>query len=79
MGFWNGKVDNSYDRMFDYDRNGSLDVFERGLQMHVIDEMCKEDEENDTCSFDFDELEDMNEEERREALEEAGYDPDDFE
>lgn len=79
MGFWNGKVDNSFDKMFDFDRNGSLDVFERGLQMQMIHEILEDDEKEDTCSINFDDLDDMDEEERREALEEAGYDPGDYE
>lgn len=79
MGFWNGEEYNSFDRIFDLNRDGSMDTFERGLQMQIIDQVYDSDEEQDTCKFDFDELDDMDEDERREALEEAGYDPDEFE
>ena len=79
MGFWSGDVNSSFDRIFNMNGDGTLDSIEQGLKFQIIDQMCEEDDERDTCRFNFDELDDMGEEERREALEEAGYDPDDFE
>lgn len=60
-------------------RDGALDPIEQGVRFQLINQMSEEEDERDTCRFNFDELDDMDEDERREALEEAGYDPDDFE
>ena len=42
MGFWNDDVDNNFDAMFDFDRDGTLDVAERAAQLDYIQQ---EDEE----------------------------------
>lgn len=85
MGFWDREVRGGFDAMFDFNRDGYLDPFEQVMQLDFIEEGMKTDsgsdeEEDDLFGSDFDpfELEDMDEDERREALEEAGYDPDDF-
>ena len=75
--------------MFDFNRSGELDAFERAAEFQFLDEMTKddyeEDEEEDEISeleaagLDVDELEFMDEDERREALEDAGLDPDGYE
>lgn len=87
MGFWDREVRDSFDEMFDYNRDGHLDSFEQAMQYDFFEESLKsdssdEDDEDDRellyPDLDFDELEDMDEDERREVLEEAGYDPDDF-
>ena len=85
MGFWDREVRDGFDAMFDFNRDGHLDPFEQAMQFDFIEEGMKSesgrDEEEDELfgsDLDFDELEDMDEDERREALEEAGYDPDDF-
>ena len=84
MGFWDRDVENSFDRMFDMNRDGVLDPAEQAFQLNFItgqmeEEERSEDDEFDLDEIDLEELEFMDEDDRREALEEAGYDPDDFE
>lgn len=64
-----------------------MDIFEQAMQYEFYKESMKSDSSDDDDDddrnllypdLDFDELEDMDEDERREALEAAGYDPDDF-
>ena len=70
--------------MFDFNHDGELDSFERAAEFQFLDEISKEDEDEDefdeleTTGLDMDELEFMDEDERREALEDAGLDPDDY-
>ena len=82
------------DKMFDFNRDGKIDSFERAMQFQFLDEMSREeshdsgnswddDEGDETDVFadaglDYDELEFMDPEERREVLEDAGLDPDEF-
>lgn len=82
MDFWSRDVENSFDEMFDLNHDGRLDIGEQAYeqdflirQTEIDDEEDKNDEEDE---LDWDELELMDEDERREALEDAGYDPDDF-
>lgn len=83
-----------FDKMFDFNRDGKLDSFERAMQFQFVDEMSREesydsenswddDGEDETDVFedaglDYDELEFMDPEERREVLEDAGFDPEEF-
>ena len=83
-----------FDEMFDFNRDGKLDSFERAMQFQFLDEMSREeshdsgnvwdnDEEDEADIFadaglDYDELEFMDPDERREVLEDAGLDPDEF-
>ena len=78
-----------FDKMFDFNRNGRLDAFERAAQFQFMNEMMKSgesdlfDDDDETNIFteaglDYDMLELMDPEERREVLEEAGLDPDEF-
>ena len=80
MGFWDRNVDNSFDSLFDMNRDGVLDPVEQGFQLDFLTRQMEEDDrsDDDEDELDLDELEYMDEDERREALEEAGYDPDDF-
>lgn len=89
MGFWDKEVRDGFDGIFDYNRDGQLDIFEQAMQYEFYKESMKSDSSDDDDDedddrnllypdLDFDELEDMDEDERREALETAGYDPDDF-
>lgn len=59
MGFWNGKVDGPLDKMFDFDRDGKLNAWERemelGLLMDDEDDYQDEDDEFDDDEFDDDE------------------------
>lgn len=69
--------------LFDFNRDGELDAFEREMEFQFLSEMTRgggEEElsELEEAGFDADELEFMDEDERREALEDAGLDPDDY-
>ena len=74
--------------MFDFNHDGELDSFERAAEFQFLDEIskdeCEDDEDDEEISeleaagLDVDELEFMDEDERREALEDAGLDPDDY-
>ena len=80
MGFWDRDIENSFDRMFDYNRDGHLDMFEQAMQFESLEDETRSmagDVVDDSDSFD-DEFDYMDEDERREALEEAGMDPDDY-
>ena len=81
MGFWDRNVDNSFDSLFDMNRDGVLDPVEQGFQLDFLTRQMEEDDrsdDDDEDELDLDELEFMDEDERREALEDAGYDPEDF-
>lgn len=79
-----------FGNMFDFNRDGNLDSFERVADFYAFNELMKEDTSTDYLDDDDDdyelelagldpeELEFMDEDERREVLEEAGLDPDDF-
>lgn len=75
MGFWDRDVENSFDRMFDYNRDGHLDMFEQAMQFEFLEEEMRSaaGDVDDSDSFDY-----MDEDERREALEEAGMAPDEY-
>ena len=84
MDFWSRNVENSFDEMFDLNRDGKLDFGEQAFQQDFITRDIESnngsnDEDDDLDELDLDDLELMDEDERREALEDAGYDPDDFE
>ena len=69
-----------FGKMFDFNRDGKLDSFEKaaefGAFMNMIDGCQKE--EIAAAGLDVDELDSMDADERREALEDAGLDPDDY-
>ena len=76
-----------FDKMFDFNRDGRLNAFERDAQFQFIDEkrgksdLFGDDNETDVfaeAGLDYDDLEFMDPEERREVLEDAGVDPDEF-
>ena len=81
-GFFGGLVD--------FNNDGKLDSFERIMDFVAFNEMMNasegslDDEDEDfvdeieSAGLDFDELEFMDEDERREALEDAGLDLDDY-
>ena len=84
--------------MFDRNRDGRLDHFERAMEFEFLEELereedsdyCEDYDDEDDEDYDFDEtelelagidpeeLEYMDEDERREVLEEAGLSMDDF-
>ena len=85
-----GKDGRIYDRSFDSDHDESLNAYERSMMDSIVfgedsDEKSYMEDESDDIEYslalegvDLDDLEDMSEEERNEALEDAGLDPDDF-
>lgn len=72
--------------MFDMNRDGKVDAWERAMEMDFITSNMEEDEDSDDdtltelelAGIDPIDLEFMGEDERREVLEEAGLDPDDY-
>ena len=94
MGFFDRDVKNSFDRMFDWNDDSKLDSFEQANQFEFEQRMLEEDsvdddedddEDDDDDDLDLDlagldrfDLEMMDEDERREALEDAGLDPGDY-
>lgn len=70
--------------LFDLNHDGEVDAFERALELDFIDSTESADEEDDDLTelelagIDPAELEYMDEDERREVLEDAGLDPDDY-
>ncbi len=70
--------------LFDFNHDGKMDAFERATEFSFIEELEQEDSfDSDETEFelsglDADELELMDSNERREVLEEAGLDPDDY-
>ena len=78
-----------FDKMFDFNRDEKLDSWERAAQFRFMDEVLREDNSNSDygddeadifgdAGLDYDELEMMDPAERREVLEDAGLDPDDY-
>ena len=80
MDSWDRDVENAFDSFFDRNGDGVLDPIEQGFELDFLTRQLEEDERVDkrVDDLDLDDLEFMDEDERREALEEAGYDPDDF-
>ena len=67
--------------LFDFNHDGKMNAFESAVELAVLDDMLKEDEAEtdfEMSGLDADELEFMDADERREALEDAGLDPDDY-
>ena len=70
--------------LFDFNNDGKLDTFEQaadfGMFMHMMDESEKQQkaDEISAAGLDLDDLEFMDDDERREAMEDVGLDPDDF-
>lgn len=67
--------------LFDFNGDGNLDSFEKAVEfgafMQMIDS-CQKDELT-SAGLDMNELELMDEAERREVIESAGLDPNDYE
>ena len=72
--------------LFDFNHNKKTDPFERALEFTLFDDMERERktkkakvrQEEAIAELDEEELELMDEDERREALEDAGLAPDDY-
>ena len=78
MGFWDREVENSFDSLFDLNRDGVLDPVEQGFQLEFIMHDMEDHNEIDDEESELEDLEFMDDDERRDALEMMGYDPDDF-
>lgn len=74
--------------MFDFNHDGELNTFERAMEYEFLDELSREAEEADDeegtelelelSGLDPDELEFMDSDEGREVLEDAGFNPDEY-
>ena len=87
MGFWDDKVDNPIDSMFDFDRDGELNSTEKAMELDFLSGgnssniFLNDDDLYQDLSFTGitkDEFELMDDDEKREALEDAGIDVDDY-
>ena len=78
--FGDRDVLNSFDSLFDFDRDGSLDIMESSMQLEFLSNNGNSGsyEVELDPELDRDELEMMDPDERSEALEDAGYDVDEF-
>ena len=68
------------DDLFDFDGDGELDSVERMEMYQFMDNTANRDRNRfvEDAGLDYDELEYMDPDERREMLEDAGLDPDDY-
>lgn len=67
--------------LFDFDGDGKMSAFERAAEFQFLHDVVMADEAEDeltAAGLDKDELSRMDEDERREALEDVGLDPFDF-
>ena len=56
MGFLDWDVRDGFDAMFDFDHDGKLDFFEEMMQFDFIDEITKDDSEDDSDEEEFSEF-----------------------
>lgn len=87
MGFWDNKVDNPIDKMFDFDRDGELNPVEKSMELDFLSDnnssnifMNDDDLYQNLSGIGIaqDDFDLMDDNEKREALFKAGLDPDDF-
>jgi hypothetical protein len=66
--------------MFDFDHDGKISDLERMAELDYLEKITRANDRKRPASYelDEDEFEFMDEEERIEAMEEAGLDPDDY-
>ncbi len=66
--------------MFDFNRDGELDVLERAMEIEFLETLEEEDKQTELelAGVNPEELEFMDDDERRDILEEAGLDPDEY-
>lgn len=72
-----------FGNMFDFNHDGKLDAFERAAEFDFLNNFREEPKKEDhdelyEAGIDPEELEYMSGAERREILEDAGLDPDDY-
>lgn len=74
MGFWNGKADGPLDKMFDFNRDGKLNAWERAMELGLLmddeDDYQDDDEFDEDMDSDFDDDEFDDDEESEELMEE---------
>ena len=63
--------------LFDFNNDGKLDMFEQAADFAAFQQMIKQ-AEVDESGLDSNELKFMSDDERWEALEDAGLEPDDY-
>lgn len=75
-----------FGNLFDLNGDGKLDAMEQAAEFSFLEHMLEEDtvqeeveDALEEAGFTLEELQFMDADERREALEEAGLDPDEFE
>lgn len=83
-----GKDGRFYDRTYDFNQDGKLDAYVYSVMQDVVfgknssgsyDKEEELEDELEMAGIDCYELENMNEDERRETIEDIGQDPDDYE
>lgn len=74
-----------FGNIFDFNGDGKVDGFEQAAEFatfaHMMDTLTEEEQEEselEVAGLDAEELEFMDADERREVLEDAGLDPDDY-
>ena len=71
-----------FESMFDLNHDGNISPLESAMELSFLNELLKDDSDVQTelelSGRDTDELEFMDADERREILEEAGLDPDEY-
>ena len=67
MGFWNEKADGPLDKMFDFNRDGKLNAWERAMELGLL--MDDEDDYQDEVD-EFDDDDDEEDDESEELIEE---------
>ena len=72
-----------FGNMFDLNHDGKLDAFERATEFDFLNNVMEESDKEDhdelyRAGINPEELEYMSADERREVLEDAGLDPDDY-
>ena len=69
-----------FGRVFDFNRDGKMNAFERAAEFAFFEDMMSDNQktEFELSGLDAEELEYMGAYERREALEAAGLDPDEY-
>ena len=74
MGFWNGKVDGPLDKMFDFNRDGKLNAWERAMELGLLmddeDDYQDDDEFDEDMDSEFDDDDDEEDDESEELMEE---------
>lgn len=73
MGFWNGKADGPLDKMFDFNRDGKLNAWERAMELGLLmddEDDYQDDEFDEDMDSEFDDDDDEEDDESEELMEE---------